>query len=1133
MPGPAIKHTDLFDFDSYDKSIQEVKSSTVDFITAISKVTDTLNTGFNEAKSSLDSYKKSAQSTNNADSFAKLNKTIDETADTYNNLNDAIKGNNTIIAASGSSIKSLTDSAKQLKKQYDELDEEQRNNSEVGKTYIKNIAQAKAAMADYNNTLKDATKAMTTVDGSYSALSNELNTLRNQLKNLPGAFNASTGAINTENKTAVELAEKITKVDTAIKAMDSTMGQFGRNVGNYESGTVSLKEELRNLTQQMVKMKLAGEDNTDEYRNMADKAGELKDTMGDVRTEIQGVGSDTKTIEGLTGVMEGVAGGAAIAQGAMELFGTENDAVAESIKKLQSIQVLLNGVQAIGNVIQKESAAMLLITNAQKKLEVLATNLQTAAESKNIIVRKVATAAQWLLNKAMAANPVGILLVVVAALSAAIIMLTKNTKEQIENQIALNDTMRESIELQKESITVVTSYIKDKVDAQEEALKMNKASGASNAELAAQEEELFNRKIELAQNQYDIAKDSFENNEYFKEKNIKSLKDLEFYMMQTAQAVVDAKISMQKGGAQAAGIDDNYIKKLESNAALVKSQYDTLSGYNKSYEDSKSALREYYANQERIARERELKSESSYIDARVIKAKEGSYQEYLAKVSQIKEVAKVELSNVNLTEGERYKIVADKEQKLAKLKKEYLYKVKSEAIETQISLINSQLALVTKGSDEEYNLKNKLIERQYDLDKASIENSVTNEDLRREKIREIYNKMLADKKELEKEKNEAEINAKYDKKTSTDNYEILQQNEILANYKSTAKEKAAATQRLQDIEVDSIANEYQKNKELLDAKVIDEKEYKKRVEEIDAEAEQKKIDRMQREKELHQQLVDTELQTISSAVSAANQIYSDQLDSRISQLEDEKDAALDAADDNANAKARIEEEYTKKINKLKRKQAIADKISSLFNIGMNTATAIMKTAADLGYPAAIPFQIALGIQGAIQAAVVAAKPLPTYAKGTDNAPEGPAIVNDQPGSTFREMIVSRNRAFIPSKRNQVVYLYRGDKVIKADKTKGILSNLDRSMELNRIIQEQELNSRLSINIENGRKMEVEHIMTSALMNSKVSAQEIGFEVGKQLSGLPLEQNIWDDRGYRRVTKTKTMRVTNLNKRSSL
>lgn len=72
--------------------------------------------------------------------------------------------------------------------------------------------------------------------------------------------------------------------------------------------------------------------------------------------------------------------------------------------------------------------------------------------------------------------------------------------------------------------------------------------------------------------------------------------------------------------------------------------------------------------------------------------------------------------------------------------------------------------------------------------------------------------------------------------------------------------------------------------------------------------------------------------------------------------------------------------------------------------------------------------------------------VPQYARGIDAHPEdGPAIVNDQPGTTYKEIIQRPNgETFIPKERNAMLWLEKGSKVINASKTKQILkvSNKD-------------------------------------------------------------------------------------------
>lgn len=66
--------------------------------------------------------------------------------------------------------------------------------------------------------------------------------------------------------------------------------------------------------------------------------------------------------------------------------------------------------------------------------------------------------------------------------------------------------------------------------------------------------------------------------------------------------------------------------------------------------------------------------------------------------------------------------------------------------------------------------------------------------------------------------------------------------------------------------------------------------------------------------------------------------------------------------------------------------------------------------------------------------------IPKYASGTDGHPQdGLAMVNDQPGSNYHEIIQRPNgETFIPKARNAVLWLEKGTKVVKASMTKQIL-----------------------------------------------------------------------------------------------
>ena len=100
-------------------------------------------------------------------------------------------------------------------------------------------------------------------------------------------------------------------------------------------------------------------------------------------------------------------------------------------------------------------------------------------------------------------------------------------------------------------------------------------------------------------------------------------------------------------------------------------------------------------------------------------------------------------------------------------------------------------------------------------------------------------------------------------------------------------------------------------------------------------------------------------------------------DARIAKLEENAATEIALAGDDARKKAEIEKKLAEEVAKIKRSQAIADKAQALFNIAINTAQGVMK-ATGTGAAPLIPLIIALG---ALQAAAVAARPIPKFEKG--------------------------------------------------------------------------------------------------------------------------------------------------------
>jgi len=118
------------------------------------------------------------------------------------------------------------------------------------------------------------------------------------------------------------------------------------------------------------------------------------------------------------------------------------------------------------------------------------------------------------------------------------------------------------------------------------------------------------------------------------------------------------------------------------------------------------------------------------------------------------------------------------------------------------------------------------------------------------------------------------------------------------------------------------------------------------------------------------------------------------LDRRLENIQREAELQLAFEGNTAEAREAITAQLALKEAEIRRKQAQNEKKNALFQIGVSTAQAIIKTAAAIPFPTSIPFIAAVGAIGAAQAAIVASQPIPEFKEGVRGFEGGNAIVGD-------------------------------------------------------------------------------------------------------------------------------------------
>ena len=149
--------------------------------------------------------------------------------------------------------------------------------------------------------------------------------------------------------------------------------------------------------------------------------------MDDLNATIKYFSNDVKNLQGLTNIAQGIAGGFAIAQGSMALFGAESKNVEKALLKVQSAMAILQGIESVTTILQKDSAATLFLTNTLRKITIRLYGEQAIAEAAEAVAANTATTAQIRLNAAMKANPIGILITLILAGVAALTLWSSST----------------------------------------------------------------------------------------------------------------------------------------------------------------------------------------------------------------------------------------------------------------------------------------------------------------------------------------------------------------------------------------------------------------------------------------------------------------------------------------------------------------------------------------------------------------------------------------------------------------------------------------------------------------------------------------------------------------------------------
>lgn len=364
-----------------------------------------------------------------------------------------------------------------LNKQYDSMSGMERM-GEAGVALQKKIK----SLHDQILGLEGDTGRMQRNVGNYPAavqpLREELERLTKQLETL-----------RSENK---EGSEEFAAVEKRIGEVNQSITQLTGKVDGLATDTGNVKQQMRELTENLIEMRMRGEENTEQYRQMLEQLGKMKDAMQDTQNQVKQMASDTSTLNSVLTGAQAAAGAFSVALGVMNIIGDKDSEtakeLAEAQRKLQSAIAITTGLQALQNALQKESALMMGVN----KLRMLAA---AAAQRAYAAATRDAEAAQAVFNKVAKSNIYVWLASVILTVVGAIAAFTRGSKEQQEETRKVNEELKTQLEYLRQLDEMYSALGERAIKDAQFQLDRAKASGKSTEEIRKYEDELFNARL--------------------------------------------------------------------------------------------------------------------------------------------------------------------------------------------------------------------------------------------------------------------------------------------------------------------------------------------------------------------------------------------------------------------------------------------------------------------------------------------------------------------------------------------------------------------------------------------------------------------------------------------------------------
>ena len=364
--------------------------------------------------------------------------------------------------STSSGSKSSLNEEEKLAKQIEQIDAKR-------EAYSKEIYQNYLAAKDVlDETVKDQKQISAQERLQANNYTNTMAGMKQELKDLKTVMNGT----DLGDDVFKQMSQRAGELTNKLKEIEQAYGQFGRNVGNYQSAFQGLdkitievggvarefgsaREAAKTFKNELTALEIQGKGNTEEAKELRKAYYQLSSAMDDAT-------KSSKAMDEAMDWMTSFTAMASVGNGLKAFFGFDDNEITKSIQKLVALQGVLNGIESIRKQMETSEGIGAMLSKGSQGVDKFVASITGAELGVEGLTKssRLATVAVRSLSIAMKGLGIGL---IIAAISG-LMQVVEKAGTAIQNYFKGNAELIDKSHIVKASIDAENNALQKQRD---------------------------------------------------------------------------------------------------------------------------------------------------------------------------------------------------------------------------------------------------------------------------------------------------------------------------------------------------------------------------------------------------------------------------------------------------------------------------------------------------------------------------------------------------------------------------------------------------------------------------------------------------------------------------------------------